>query len=121
MPRPTGTAAAPGWSSSRRARPSAATNGARQITSNGAANWAPFLHPDGERIVFSSNLHDPGRFDFALYLIRRDGRGLERLTHGESFASFPMFSADGRRFVFCSSRGAAQPREFNVFVADWVD
>jgi Tol biopolymer transport system component len=95
--------------------------GARQITSNGAANWAPFLHPDGERIVFSSNLHDPGRFDFALYLIRRDGRGLERLTHAESFASFPMFSADGRRLVFCSSRGAAQPREFNVFVADWVD
>jgi TolB protein len=95
--------------------------GARQITSNGAANWAPFLHPDGERIVFSSNLHDPGRFDFALYLIRRDGRGLERLTHAESFASFPMFSADGRRLVFCSSRGAGQPREFNVFVADWVD
>ncbi len=29
--------------------------------------------------------------------------------------------ADGRRLVFCSSRGAAQPREFNVFVADWVD
>jgi Tol biopolymer transport system component len=56
-----------------------------------------------------------------LYLIRRDGRGLERLTHAESFASFPMFSADGRRLVFCSSRGAAQPREFNVFVADWVD
>ena len=95
--------------------------GTRQVTSNGAANWAPFLHPDGERIVFSSNLHDPGRFDFALYLIRRDGRGLERLTYTESFAAFPMFSPDGRRLVFCSSRGAAQPREFNVFVADWAD
>jgi Tol biopolymer transport system component len=95
--------------------------GARQVTGNGAANWAPSLHPDGERIVFSSNLHDPGRFDFALYLIRRDGRGLERLTYGESFASFPMFSPDGRRLVFCSIRGAAAPREFNVFVADWVE
>jgi TolB protein len=93
----------------------------RQVTRNGAANWAPSLHPDGERIVFSSNLHDPGRFDFALYVVRRDGHGLERLTYGESFASFPMFSPDGRRLVFCSNRGAAAPREFNVFVADWAE
>jgi Tol biopolymer transport system component len=71
--------------------------------------------------VFSSNLHDPGRFDFALYLVRRDGRGLERLTYAESFASFPMFAPDGRRLVFCSTRGAVGPREVNVFVADWAD
>ncbi len=95
--------------------------GTRQVTANGAANWAPFLHPDGERIVFASNLHDPGRFDFALYLIRRDGTGLERVTYGESFAAFPMFSRDGGRLVFCSNRGAAVPREYNVFVADWAD
>lgn len=95
--------------------------GLRQVTKNGAANWAPFLHPDGERIVFASNLHDPGRFEFALYLIRRDGGGLERLTYAESFAAFPMFSRDGSRLVFCSSRNAAAPREFNVFVADWAD
>jgi TolB protein len=96
-------------------------SGVRQVTANGAANWAPSLHPDGERIVFSSNLHDPGRFDFGLYLVRRDGHGLERLTYAESFAAFPMFSPDGRRLVFCSNRGAASPREFNVFVADWRD
>jgi TolB protein len=95
--------------------------GTRQVTRHGAASWAPFLHPDGERIVFSSNLHDPGRFDFALYLVRRDGTGLERLTYAESFAAFPMFSLDGSRLVFCSSRGASAPREYNVFVADWID
>jgi Tol biopolymer transport system component len=95
--------------------------GIRQVTANGAANWAPFLHPDGDRIVFASNLHDPGRFDFALYLVRRDGSSLERLTYTEAFAAFPMFSRDGSRLVFCSSREATAPREFNVFVADWVD
>ncbi|MBI3454801.1 MAG: PD40 domain-containing protein [Candidatus Rokubacteria bacterium] len=100
---------------------SADGTGTRQATANGAANWAPFLHPDGERIIFASNLHDPGRFDFALYLIRRDGAGLERITYAESFAAFPMFSRDGRRLVFCSTRGAAAPREYNVFIGDWLD
>jgi ABC-type transport system substrate-binding protein len=33
---------------------------ARQVTRNGAANFAPFFHPDGRRIIFSSNLHQPG-------------------------------------------------------------
>jgi Tol biopolymer transport system component len=94
---------------------------ARQVTAHGGSSWAPSLHPDGERIVFSSNLHNPGRFDFALYLVRRDGSGLERLTWTESFASFPMFAPDGGRLVFCSNRGAAAGREYNVFVADWVD
>lgn len=100
---------------------SADGSGVRQVTANGAANWAPFLHPDGERIVFASNLHDPGRFDFALYLVRRDGGGLERLTYAESFAAFPMFSRDGSRLVFCSNRGASAPREYNVFIAAWVE
>jgi Tol biopolymer transport system component len=95
--------------------------GSRQVTANGAANWAPFLHPDGERIVFASNVHDPGRFNFALYLVRRDGTGLERVTFAESFAAFPMFSRDGARLVFCSNRGASASREYNVFVADWLD
>jgi hypothetical protein len=49
------------------------------------------------------------------------GTGLERLTFAESFAAFPMFSRDGGRLVFCSNRGAAAPREYNVFVADWAD
>jgi Tol biopolymer transport system component len=32
-----------------------------------------------------------------------------------------MFSRDGRQLVFTSNRGAAGPREFNIFVADWAD
>ncbi len=95
--------------------------GKRQVTQLGAASFAPFLHPDDERIIFSSNLHDPTRRSFALYLVRTDGSGLERITFAETFASFPMFSRDGRRLVFTSNRGAASPREFNIFLADWAD
>ena len=45
----------------------------RQVTNNGAANWAPFLHPNNRQIIFSSNLHDPERRSFSLYLINVDG------------------------------------------------
>jgi Tol biopolymer transport system component len=94
--------------------------GVTRVTRNGAANFAPFLHPDGQQVIFSSNLHDPSRRTFALYLCQVDGSGLERVTYAESFVSFPMFSRDGRRLIFTGNRGAATPREQNVFIADWV-
>ena len=93
----------------------------RQVTRAKAASFAPFMHPNGQQIIFSSNLHDPTGRSFALYLVNLDGSGLERVTWAESFASFPMFSRDGRHLVFSGTRGAASPREINVFVADWVD
>jgi TolB protein len=94
--------------------------GVTQLTKAGAASFAPFMHPNGRQVIFSSNLHDPGGRSFALYVINVDGSGLERVTWGESFASFPMFSRDGTTLVFCGSRNAAAPRDMNVFVADWV-
>ena len=92
----------------------------RQLTNNGAANWAPFLHPNNRQIIFSSNVHDPERRSFSLYVINVDGTGLERITYGARFDSFPMFSRDGTKLVFASTRNAKETREFNIFTADWV-
>lgn len=92
-----------------------------QVTRGGAASFAPFMHPDSRRVMFSSSLRDPTGRTFALYVIGADGSGLERVTWAESFASCPMFSRDGRQLVFCGSRNAATPREMNVFVADGRD
>ena len=92
----------------------------RQVTKNGAANWAPFLHPNNRQIIFSSNLHDPERRSFSLYTINVDGTGMERITYGARFDSFPMFSRDGKKLIFASTRNAKEPREFNIFIADWV-
>ncbi len=50
-----------------------------------------------------------------------DGTGLERVTRFEDFDGFPMFSPDGTRLVFASNRGAAQPGDTNIFLADWVE
>lgn len=93
---------------------------ARQVTRNGAANFAPFFTPDGKRIIFASNMDDPRRRSFEIYLINVDGTGLERVTYGREFDSFPMFSPDGKKLVWASNRNG-KDRETNVFVADWVE
>jgi Tol biopolymer transport system component len=94
--------------------------GQRRVTRLAGANFAPFMHPGGRQIVFSSNLHDPSGRSFALYLVNADGSGLERVTWADTFASFPMFTRDGARLVFCGNRGVAAPRDLDVFVADWT-
>jgi Tol biopolymer transport system component len=93
----------------------------RQVTSLGGANFAPSWHPDGKRLIFASNVHDPRGRNFDLYLINVDGTGLERVTYNETFDGFPMFSPDGRRLVFASNRGAQTEGETNVFIADWLE
>ncbi len=93
----------------------------RQLTTLGGANFAPSWHPDGKRIIFASNMHDPRGRDFDLYLINVDGTGLERVTYNETFDGFPMFSPDGRHLVFASNRNAKAEGETNVFIADWRD
>jgi TolB protein len=93
----------------------------RQITHNGAANFAPFMHPDGKRIIFCSNMDASNRRNFDLYMIRVDGTGLERITTFGEFDGFPMFTRDGKRLVFCSNRNNSKPGDTNVFIADWVD
>ena len=93
----------------------------RQITRNGAANFAPYLHPDGKRVIFCSNMDAKNRRNFDLYMIGIDGEGLERITYCNEFDGFPMFTRDGKKLVFCSNRHSKHTGDTNVFVADWKD
>jgi Tol biopolymer transport system component len=92
-----------------------------QVTNNGAANFAPYFHPDGKRILFSSNLGDPKGREFDIYMINIDGSGLKRITTAPGFDGFPMFSPDGKTLAFCSNRHQGKPGETNVYVVDWVE
>ncbi len=93
---------------------------ARQITHNGAANFAPYFTNDGKKIIFASNMDDPKRRSFELYLIGIDGKGLQQITHGGQFDAFPMFSPDGKKLLWASNRHGKEAHETNIFVADWV-
>ncbi len=100
-------------------------NNVQQVTNLSGANWAPFFHPDGKRILFCSNHHSPkgGMPLFDIFMINIDGTGLQQITHSGTFDSFPMFSFDGKKLVFCSNRSADRKptRDTNVFIADWVE
>ncbi len=98
-----------------------------RLTDNGATNWAPSWHPDGEHVVFSSNMddwnedHQAFGHNFELYKIKIDGSGLTRLTTNTFFDSFPMFSPDGKFMLFASNRDADNPRATHIFKAEWND
>lgn len=97
----------------------------RQVTDLPGANWAPFFHPDGKKVLFCSNHHslNEGGRRFDIFMINLDGTGLKQITNSGIFDAFPMFSYDGKKLVFCSNRNVERKptRDTNVFIADWVE
>ncbi|OWK27400.1 MAG: hypothetical protein US76_04180 [Parcubacteria group bacterium GW2011_GWA2_38_13b] len=92
-----------------------------QLTNNGAANFAPYFHPNGKKVIFSSNLDSPKSHNFELYMVDIETRKIERITCNPSFDGFPMFSYDGKKLVFASNRNGKVHGETNIFIADWED
>ena len=93
----------------------------QQITDLGGANWAPYFHPSGQKIVFSTNHHSKSGRQFNIFSINLDGTGLEQITFDDTFDAFPMFSPDGKKLAFSSNRNNGGTRDTNVFLADWVE
>lgn len=102
----------------------------KQITDNGAANFAPYWLPDDKRIIFASNVlgmeeakkgNHSAAGNFDLFVVNEDGTGMTQITQCPEFDGFPMFSPDGRYLVFASNRYGKQHGETNIFVAEWVD
>lgn len=93
----------------------------KQITNLGKANWAPYFHPNGKKIIFSSNHHSQKGYDFQLFSVNTDGTEVEQITNESMFNAFPMFSPDGKKLIFSSNRKNHGTRDTNLFIADWVD
>lgn len=93
----------------------------QKVTNLNAASFAPFMHPNGKQIIFSSNHHDPKGREFDLFVINVDGTGLKQITFTPDFDGFPMFTKDGKKLVWASNRFGSEPHETNIFVADWKE
>jgi Tol biopolymer transport system component len=93
---------------------------ATQVTYLNAASFAPYFHPSGKRILFSSNYGDPKGREFDLWAVDDSGARLERITHAKGFDGFPMFSPDGASLAFSSNRNTPPgSHDTHVFVTPW--
>ena len=66
----------------------------RNLTRDAANDWSPAWSPDGKTIVFTSERSGT----LALWTIRPDGSGLQRLTQGGD--EYPAWSPDSRWIAF---------------------
>jgi TolB protein len=95
----------------------------RQITNLKGANWAPYFHPSGKKIMFCSNYKTPpgGRPQFNLFMTDLSGENIEQLSFDGVFDAFAVFSPDGNTIAFASNRNNKGTRDTNVFIAEWVE
>jgi dipeptidyl aminopeptidase/acylaminoacyl peptidase len=74
----------------------------KQILATAAEETAPDWSPDKRRIVFSR--FDAKGLTASIFVVRRDGGGLVRLTHArDRIDLMPAWSPDGRRVAFARS------------------
>lgn len=88
----------------------------RQLTFNKAVNWAPYWHPNGKIIAFTTSLH--GHRHYEIYLLNIESGKQFRLTHSPTFDGLPVFSLDGTKFMWTSKRGIDNTSQ--IFIADFT-
>ena len=75
--------------------------GRQHITDTAADDSSPDWSPDRRKIVFVRQ--EPGERASSLYVIRRDGGGLRRLTRADEVVAMPAWRGDGRLIAFAAS------------------
>lgn len=80
-----------------------------QITNNEHVNWAPYFHPSGRFMVYTTS--EQGHSNYEVYAIEFDpDKPMDelwklRVTHAEGFDGLPVFSRDGKWMIWCAQRG----------------
>jgi Tol biopolymer transport system component len=101
-----------------------ATDGSdvQRLTDFGSMSWAPYFHPSGDYVIFASNKH--GFENFELFLVDAMGeKEPVRVTFTPGFDGLPVFSPDGGRLTWTSTRHAAGEARSGgqIYLADWND
>lgn len=95
-----------------------------QLTDNRHVNWAPFWHPSGEFLVYTTS--EMGHHNYEVFSIEFEpGKPMEhlakrRITHAEGFDGLPVFSNDGEWMMWTSQR-AGDDDSSQIWVARVLD
>lgn len=79
----------------------------------------PAWSPDGKRVAFASNRHGTSAddaADFDIYAVDIESGRVTRLTSDLAVADDPVYSPDGKRLYFTSTRDATRPYAIELFV-----
>jgi TolB protein len=88
-------------------------HGLRRLTSGSDSESSPSWSPNGRLIAFDRADREDPELDRSLYdifVVRPNGSGLRRLTHGEPYSTDPTWSPDGRSIAF--TRGRNEGRQY---------
>jgi Tol biopolymer transport system component len=81
--------------------------------------WAPYWYKDGKHIVYTAADHSNpvARPNYDLYWMNLDTGKTTRLTYAPGADVLPVFSPDGRRLMWTSTRGGGAAQ---LFIADFT-
>jgi hypothetical protein len=99
-----------------------------QLTDNEHVNWAPYWHPSGKMLVYASS--EVSHMNYEVFGIAVPERGAEdrgagsydiqRMTFAEGFDGLPVFSDDGRFFMWTAQRGELYGEEDRPSSQIWI-
>ena len=88
----------------------------QRLTDFDSMSWAPYFHPSGAYVIFASN--KLGFSNFELYLVDARGRHEPvRVTSTDGFDGLPVFSPDGNRLCWTSTRNSQDVSQ--LYFAEW--
>jgi Tol biopolymer transport system component len=82
--------------------------------------WAPYWYPDGKHIVYTAADHSKPlvRPNYDLYWMNLESGKKVRLTFAPGADVLPVFSPDGRKVMWTSTRDGQSPAQ--LYIADFV-
>ena len=83
-----------------------------QLTENNARDFDPSFSPDGQQIVYASDLNSPGYSE--IYKMTASGANITQLTDDAQSSYSPAWSPDGAHIAFVSNRGG----DGDIYVMD---